>query len=50
MNLDAEANLTISLTDGFRGCERTLQVNKERVQVRIPAGVKAGSRLSLIHI
>ena len=47
VNLDAEANLTISLTDGFRGCERTLQVNKERVQVRIPAGVKAGSRLRL---
>ncbi len=30
-----------------RGCERTLQVNQERVQVRIPGGVKPGSRLRL---
>ena len=47
VNLDAESSLTISLTEAFRGCERTLQVNQERVQVRIPAGVKPGSRLRL---
>ena len=35
------------MTEAFRGCERTLQVNQERVQVRIPAGVKPGSRLRL---
>jgi curved DNA-binding protein len=46
-NLDAEANITISFSEAFRGCERTLAVNDERVQVRIPAGVKPGSRLRL---
>ncbi|MEB3177179.1 MAG: DnaJ C-terminal domain-containing protein [Synechococcus sp.] len=47
VNLDAESSLSISLGEAFRGCERTLQVNRERVQVRIPAGVKPGSRLRL---
>ena len=46
-NLDAEATIRLSLADAFRGCERTLAVNEERVQVRIPAGVKNGSRLRL---
>lgn len=47
VNLDAEASLSLSYTDAFRGCERTLAVNDERVQVRIPAGVKPGGRLRL---
>ena len=47
VNLDAEASLTLSYADAFRGCERTLAVNDERVQVRIPPGVKDGSRLRL---
>jgi curved DNA-binding protein len=47
VNLDAEATLSLSYGDAFRGCERTLAVNNERVQVRIPAGVKAGGRLRL---
>ncbi len=46
-NLDAEATLLLSFSEAFRGCERTLAVNEERVQVRIPAGVKGGSRLRL---
>ncbi|MCT0225843.1 J domain-containing protein [Synechococcus sp. CS-1328] len=46
-NLDAEATLNLTYSEAFRGCERTLAVNEERVQVRIPAGVKAGSRLRL---
>jgi len=47
VNLDAEATLSLSYADAFRGCERTLAVNEERVQVRIPPGVKDGSRLRL---
>ncbi|MFM1798738.1 MAG: hypothetical protein RLZZ117_1016 [Cyanobacteriota bacterium] len=47
VNLDAEATLSLSYADAFRGCERTLAVNEERVQVRIPAGVKPGGRLRL---
>ncbi|MCP9776109.1 DnaJ C-terminal domain-containing protein [Cyanobium sp. WAJ14-Wanaka] len=47
VNLDAEATISLSFGDAFRGCERTLAVNDERVQVRIPAGVKNGSRLRL---
>lgn len=45
--LDAEATITITFAEAFRGCERTLAVNEERVQVRVPAGVKNGSRLRL---
>jgi curved DNA-binding protein len=47
VNLDAEASISLSFAEAFRGCERTLAVNDERVQVRIPAGVKNGSRLRL---
>ena len=47
MNLDAEATISLSFADAFHGCERTLAVNDERVQVRIPPGVKSGSRLRL---
>ncbi|MCU0528773.1 MAG: J domain-containing protein [Cyanobium sp. Prado107] len=46
-NLDAEASIRLSLAEAFRGCERTLAVNEERVAVRIPAGVKPGTRLRL---
>jgi curved DNA-binding protein len=46
-NLDADASIRLGLAEAFRGCERTLAVNDERVQVRIPAGVKPGSRLRL---
>ena len=47
VNLDAEANVSVSFSEAFRGTERTLSVNDERVQVRIPAGVRNGSRLRL---
>jgi curved DNA-binding protein len=47
VNLDAEASVNVSFAEAFRGGERSLSVNNERVQVRIPAGVKNGSRLRL---
>ncbi|MEI8250063.1 MAG: J domain-containing protein [Synechococcus sp. ELA057] len=47
VDLDAEASISISYSEGFRGCERNLAVNDERVQVRIPPGVKDGSRLRI---
>ena len=47
VNLDAEASIALDYAEAFRGCERTLAVNEERVQVRIPPGVKDGSRLRL---
>jgi curved DNA-binding protein len=47
VNLDAEATISLAFADAFRGSERTLAVNDERVQVRIPPGVKHGSRLRL---
>ena len=47
VNLDAETTVKVSFSEAFRGGERTLSVNDERVQVRIPAGVKTGSRLRL---
>ena len=47
VNLDAEASVNVTFSEAFRGGERTLSVNNERVQLRIPAGVKNGSRLRL---
>ena len=47
VKLDAEAKVQISFSEAFNGTERTLSVNDERVQVRIPKGIKSGSRLRL---
>jgi curved DNA-binding protein len=47
LNLDAEATVKVGFSEAFRGGERTLSVNDERVQVRIPPGVKSGSKLRL---
>ncbi len=47
INLDAEVIVKISFAEAFKGTERILSVNEERVQVRIPKGVRNGSRLRL---
>ena len=47
LNLDAEVKVDISFSEAFHGTGRTLAVNGERVQVKIPSGVKSGSRLRL---
>ncbi len=46
-NLDAEVNLKIKFDEAFRGSERMLSVNGQRVKVRIPKGVLTGSKLRL---
>ena len=46
-NLDAETIVKISFSEAFKGTERTLSVNQDRVQVVIPKGIKSGSRLRL---
>ena len=45
INLDAEITVKIDFFEAFRGTQRTLSVNNERVQVKIPEGIKSGSRL-----
>ncbi len=47
LNLDAEVTVTVSFSEAFHGTGRILSVNEERVEVRIPQGVKSGSRLRL---
>tara|TARA_Y100001968_G_scaffold205801_1_gene189007 strand:+ start:13882 stop:14832 length:951 start_codon:yes stop_codon:yes gene_type:complete len=43
--LDAEIKITISFSEAFKGTERTLAVNSERVKVKIPRGIKSGTKL-----
>ena len=43
--LDASVKIKISFLEAFRGCERTLSVNNERVRVKIPKGIHSGSKL-----
>ncbi len=47
VNLDAEAALSISFADAFRGTQRQLRINNETVDVKVPAGVRSGSKLRL---
>ncbi len=47
IKLDAEVKVKIRFDEAFRGTERTLSVNGEKVQVRVPKGVKTGSKLRL---
>ncbi len=47
INLDAEISLKITFAEAYRGTERTLSINDEKVQVRIPKGLKSGARLRI---
>lgn len=42
---DAEANLTLSLSEAFKGVQKRLSLGSETIDVRIPAGAKPGSRI-----
>ncbi|MFO0748752.1 MAG: DnaJ C-terminal domain-containing protein [Myxococcota bacterium] len=44
---DAEAELTVSFHEAFHGGERQITVNGEAVRVRIPKGVRSGTKLRL---
>ncbi|WP_036481560.1 DnaJ C-terminal domain-containing protein [Myxosarcina sp. GI1] len=44
---NSEANITLSFAEAFRGTTKRLNLGSETVEVRIPAGVKPGSRIRL---
>ncbi|HEY9703667.1 MAG TPA: J domain-containing protein [Allocoleopsis sp.] len=44
---DKEANITLTLSEAFKGVEKRLTINNEVIDVRIPPGVKQGSRIRL---
>lgn len=44
---DVEAEISLSLEEAARGTSRTLQVGDRRIEARIPAGVRTGSRVRL---
>lgn len=43
--VDREASLRLTFAEGFRGCQKRLNIGGEIVDIRIPAGTKSGSRL-----
>lgn len=44
---DLEQAVRVSLEEAYRGCTRLLSKDGRRVEVKIPAGVKTGSRIRL---
>jgi curved DNA-binding protein len=44
---DTVAALALTLSEAFRGVQKRLLVNDEKIDVRIPAGAKAGSRVRI---
>ena len=44
-NLDVQIILKITFSEAFLGTQRTLSVNEEQVEIRIPGGVVNGTRL-----
>jgi curved DNA-binding protein len=44
---DAESSLSLSFAEALRGTQKRLSINGEAVEVRIPPGVKSGSRIRL---
>ncbi|XGW00191.1 MAG: DnaJ C-terminal domain-containing protein [Leptolyngbya sp. BL-A-14] len=45
--LDAEASITLTLADAFRGAQKRLVLGNEEFEVRIPPGAKPGSRIRI---
>ncbi len=44
-NLDAEFNLKITFSEAFNGVKKSLLVNNERIDIKIPKGVKSGLKI-----
>ena len=44
---DYEHSLAVSFDEAFRGAGRTLQIGERRIEAKIPAGVRSGSRVRL---
>jgi curved DNA-binding protein len=44
---DTEAAISLTLSEAFHGTQKRLQINGEKLDVRIPPGVESGSRLRL---
>lgn len=42
---DQEANITLSWADAFKGVQKRLNLGNEVIEVKIPSGVKSGSRI-----
>jgi len=42
---DVEAPLTITLDEAFRGARKTLELDRRRIELKIPPGVRDGSRI-----
>ncbi len=47
LNLDAEFNLQISFLEALNGAKKNLLVNDERIEVKIPQGIKSGSKIRI---
>lgn len=45
MGGDREASISLSLTEAFKGVQKSFNLGNEIVKVRIPGGAKAGSRI-----
>ncbi|NEP18085.1 MAG: DnaJ domain-containing protein [Leptolyngbya sp. SIO4C1] len=46
-NFDQEANISLSMSEAFRGTQKKLRIGNEVVEVRIPPGAKPGSKIRL---
>ncbi|MDJ0726678.1 MAG: DnaJ C-terminal domain-containing protein [Prochloraceae cyanobacterium] len=44
---DREAKIRLSFSEAYRGVQKILYLGEEKIDVRIPAGAKSGSRLRL---
>jgi curved DNA-binding protein len=45
VNGDREATIGLSLTEAFKGVQKSFNLGSETIKVRIPGGAKAGSRI-----